>query len=171
MIGPYFVPGRDFAWANDNSGNRINQHLTGINTTELKEYLKGYKDPETEAPSGVQVEHLVLNWKDTLEFQAKGQTKFQQFFKYEQQFTSDTDCKSIEFLGGCKPLTEYQKLKSNDKTGTATIVYDAYNKDEAIQITNYLNWIKANYGTALTFNAATGLKQNEKINAFNKLHY
>lgn len=158
MIGPYFVPGRDFAWANDNSGNRINQHLTGINTTELKEYLKGYKDPETEAPSGVQVEHLVLNWKDTLEFQAKGQTKFQQFFKYEQQFTSDTDCKSIEFLGGCKPLTEYQKLKSNDKTGTATIVYDAYNKDEAIQITNYLNWIKANYGTALTFNAATGVE-------------
>ena len=53
---------------------------------------------------------------------------------------------------------EHQNLKSNDKTGTATIVYDSYNKDEAIQITNYLNWIKANYGTALTFNAATGVE-------------
>ena len=61
-------------------------------------------------------------------------------------------------MGGCKPLTEYQKLKSNDKTGTATIVYDSYNKDEAIQITNYLNWIKANYGTALTFKAKSGVK-------------
>ena len=52
----------------------------------------------------------------------------------------------------------YKNLKSNDKTGTATIVYRATRKDEAIQITNYLNWIKANYGTALTFNAATGVE-------------
>lgn len=158
LIGAYFNPGRDFAWANgDNENNRINQHLTGMNTTELKEYLKGYKDPETEAPSGVQVEHLVLNWKDTLEFQAKGQTKFQQFLKYEQQFTSDTDCKSLEIIGGCKPLTKYQKLKSNDKTGDATIVYDPTEQREAIQTQKYLDWIKTNYGTVLTFTPKTGV--------------
>ncbi|MEG1697829.1 MAG: DUF2235 domain-containing protein [Acinetobacter sp.] len=33
-VGPYFDPGRDFAWANDNnSSNRINQHLTVMNAT------------------------------------------------------------------------------------------------------------------------------------------
>ena len=55
-------------------------------------------------------------------------------------------------------MTEYQNLKSNDVTKTATIVYDPKDKDQAIQITNYLNWIKANYGTALTFKAANGVK-------------
>ena len=42
--------------------------------------------------------------------------------------------------------------------GDATIVYNAYNKDEVIKITNYLNWIKANYGTALTFKSESGVK-------------
>ena len=55
-------------------------------------------------------------------------------------------------------MTEYQNLKSNDVTKTATIVYDPKDKDQAIQITNYLNWIKANYGAALTFKAANGVK-------------
>ncbi|WP_087090727.1 phospholipase effector Tle1 domain-containing protein [Acinetobacter pittii] len=164
IVGPYFDPGRDFAWANDNNySNRINQHLTGMSATELAQYTKDYANPSAEAPSGVQVSHLGLNWKDTLQFQnaqlIKDSTgKFEQFLKLEQQFTTDADCKSKEVLGGCKALTEYQELKSNDKTGSATIVYRSNREDEAIQITNYLNWIKANYGTALTFKAANGVK-------------
>ncbi len=163
-VGPFFDPGRDFAWANDNnSANRINQHLTGMNTTELAQYRKGYADPEAEAPSGVQVSHLGLNWKDTLKFQnaqynASNLGKFEKFLKLEQQFSTDSNCKPKETIGGCKALTEYQKLKSDDVTKTATIVYRSTREDEAIQITNYLNWIKANYGTALTFKASNGVK-------------
>ncbi|MEG1697828.1 MAG: hypothetical protein RR231_12530 [Acinetobacter sp.] len=106
-----------------------------------------------------------MNWKDTLQFQAKGQTKFQQFLKYEQQFTTDPDCKPKEVLGGCKALTEYQELKSEDKTKTATIVYSTdLERNEIIQTQKYLNWIKANYGTygtALTFelNISKGTKK------------
>ena len=71
-----------------------------------------------EAPSGVQVSHLGLNWKDTLKFQNAGYDpiknpgKFERLLKLEQQFTTDSDCKPKEALGGCKALTEYQELKS-----------------------------------------------------------
>ncbi|WP_262382559.1 hypothetical protein [Acinetobacter guerrae] len=163
-VGPYFDPGRDFAWANDNnSSNRINQHLTGMNATELAQYLKDYADPKAEAQPNAQAWHLGLNWKVTLQFQnaqynASNPGKFEKLLKLEQQFTTDPNCKPKEVLGGCKALTEFQKLKSNDVTGTATIVYRSTREDEAIQITNYLNWIKANYGTALTFKAANGVK-------------
>lgn len=54
-------------------------------------------------------------------------------------------------MGISQASTEYQELKSNDVNGDATIVYRAASEDEAIQIKNYINWIKANYGTALTF--------------------
>ena len=60
-------------------------------------------------------------------------------------------------MGGCKALTEYQKLKSNDKTGTSTIVYDATLETEIIQTQKYLDWIKTHYGTALTFIPKTGV--------------
>ena len=159
IVGPYFDPGRDFAWANDNkSSNRINQHLTGMSATELAQYTKDYANPSAEAPSGVQVLHLGLNWKDTLLFQnaqynVSNPGKFERLLKLEQQFTTDPNCKPKEVLGGCQALTEYQKLKSNDATKAATIVYDPKDKNQAIQITNYLNWIKTNYGTALTFKA------------------
>lgn len=164
LLGPYFDPGRDFAWANDDkSVNRINQHLTGMSKAELAQYVKGYANPQAEVQSGAQANHLVLNWKDTLQFQntqynASNLGKFEKLLKLEQRFTTDPNCKSREIIGGCKPLTEYQDLKSNDKTGSATIVYRASREDEAIQITNYLNWINTNYGTALTFKAADGVK-------------
>ena len=58
-------------------------------------------------------------------------------------------------MGRSKASTEYQELKSNDKTGTATIVYSTDpKKNKIIQTKKYLDWIKANYGTALIFKAA-----------------
>ena len=61
-------------------------------------------------------------------------------------------------MGGSKASTEYQELKSNDRTSDATIVYDPTEQREAIQTQKYLDWIKANYGTALTFKAKSGVK-------------
>jgi len=83
---------------------------------------------------------------------------FARLLKIAQEFARDPDCKPKEVLGSCHALTEYQKSKTNDVTGTATIVYDATNKDQAIQVTKYLEWVKANYGTALTFNADKGVE-------------
>lgn len=157
LMGPYFVPGRQFAWANSDN-THINQHLTGMDQTTLAKYLAGYAQPAEQVSTNSQTNHLKLNWEQTLEFQAKGQNKFQQLLQIEQEFTRDSDCKPKEIIGGCKALTEYQELKSNDVTGSATIVYRSTREDEAIQITNYLNWIKANYGTALTFKAGNGVK-------------
>lgn len=79
------------------------------------------------------------------------------FKKHNDNLKSSPNCKSIEIIGGCKPLTEYQNLKSNDKTGTATIVYDPTLESEIIQIQKYLDWIKTHYGTALTFTPKAGV--------------
>ena len=54
-------------------------------------------------------------------------------------------------MGGSKASTEYQELKSNDVTGTATVVYDPSLETEIIQTQKHLDWIKTHYGTALTF--------------------
>ncbi len=46
-VGPYFDPGRDFAWANSsNSVNRVNQHLTGMTAAEANAYLAGYQQTQ-----------------------------------------------------------------------------------------------------------------------------
>ena len=60
-------------------------------------------------------------------------------------------------MGRSKASTKYQKLKSNDRTGDATIVYDPTEQREAIQTQKYLDWIKTNYGTVLTFTPKTGV--------------
>ncbi|CAA0263410.1 hypothetical protein [Acinetobacter baumannii] len=121
-VGPYFEPGRQFAWANSDN-THINQHLTGMDQTTLAKYLAGYAQPTEQASASSQTNHLKLNWEQTLELQAKGQNKFQQLLQIEQEFTRDSDCKPKEIISGCKALDEYQKQKSNDKTGSATIVY------------------------------------------------
>lgn len=155
-VGPYFEPGRQFAWANSDN-THINQHLTGMDQTTLAKYLAGYAQPAEQASASSQANHLKLNWEQTLQFQNAqyGPTnpgKFQQLLQIEQEFTRDYDCKPSEIFGGCKALDEYQKLKSNDKTGSATIVYSTDpSRNEIIQIQKYLDWIKANYGTTLSF--------------------
>ncbi|NUF32224.1 hypothetical protein HUN28_18750, partial [Acinetobacter oleivorans] len=59
---------------------------------------------------------------------------------------------------GCQALTEYQKLKSNDKTESAIIVYSTDpTRNEIIQTQKYLDWIKTNYGTVLTFKPKEGV--------------
>jgi hypothetical protein len=42
--------------------------------------------------------------------------------------------------------------------GNTTIVDDPTLEIKIIQTQKYLDWIKANYGTALTFKAASGVK-------------
>jgi hypothetical protein len=111
-----------------------------------------------------QVNHLKLNWSDTLQFQAVGQQKFQKALTDEQQIQSDINCTSILSIL-CTPLGNYLGLKSNeteasgkkrdptkDKVPQAdeTILYDTNSDKTTIQIQNYLNWIKSNYGTFLT---------------------
>ncbi|NNH39548.1 hypothetical protein [Acinetobacter terrae] len=65
-------------------------------------------------------------------------------------------------MGRSKASTEYQELNSNDVTGTATIVYSTDpKKNEIIQTQKYLDWIKANYGTALIFKAAKAVHNGQ----------
>lgn len=154
-VGPYFDPGRDFAWASS-TNSHINQHLTGMDQSTLAKYLAGYANPSEQATAGSQANHLKLNWQQTLQFQNASYTpknpgKFEKYLQYEQEFTRDSDCKPGEIFGGCKALDEYQKEKSMDVTGSLTIVYDPRKEKEIIQTQKYLDWIKANYGTSLTF--------------------
>jgi len=60
---------------------------------------------------------------------------FARLLKIEQEFARDPECKPKEIFCSCKALTEYQKSKTNDVTGTATIVYDPRDEAQAIQIT------------------------------------
>lgn len=204
IVGPYFDPGRDFAWANTwNTNNQVNQHLTGMTAAEASDYLSGYAFSKEQLEKltkqdvedyltkkqipfsnvkGMDIDqmkaylaqnnwfvseiksfpnmpmHLKLNWKDTLDFQNQSLIdaktgKFEKFLALEQEFARDPDCKPKEIFGSCKALTEYQELKSNDVTKTATIVYSTDpEKNEIIQTQKYLDWIKTNYGTELTFN-------------------
>lgn len=64
-------------------------------------------------------------------------------------------------MGISKASTEYQELKSNDRTGTATIVYDPTLETAIIQTQKYLDWIKTHYGTALIFKAAIGVHNGQ----------
>jgi hypothetical protein len=64
-------------------------------------------------------------------------------------------------LGRSKASTEYQELKSNDRTGTATIVYDPTLETEIIQTQKYLDWIKTHYGIALTFRPKAGVHNGQ----------
>ena len=65
-------------------------------------------------------------------------------------------------MGRSKASTEYQELKSNDKTSTATIVYSTDpKKNKIIQTKKYLDWIKTHYGTALTFTPEAGVYKGQ----------
>lgn len=151
------LPGRQFKWASMNPlATTTTQQYTGMTPEQIFDAGGAPDFNDT-------VSHLGLNWKDTLQFENEGlikngEGKFEKFLALEQEFARDPDCKPKEVLGSCHALTEYQKSKTNDVTGTATIVYDPRDEAQAIQITKYLAWIKSNYGTALTFKADTGVK-------------
>lgn len=158
VLGPFFVPGRDFAWANDRDNNRANQHFTGMTQAELAAQSQGFANPKNETLAGTEINHLVLDWKDTLDFQAKGQEKFQEILKFEKEFSNDPDCKATEIIGSCAALTKYQKLKSKDVEGNQTVLYSTDPKrKETIQIQKYLDWIKNNYGTTLNLKSTSGV--------------
>ncbi|MBF7683660.1 DUF2235 domain-containing protein [Acinetobacter sp. B5B] len=148
-------PGREFRWSGaNNDGNQINnnQHNTFA--------------------------HLGLNWKDTLQFQADKNSKFQDAQKFENSYQQPeigvepqpnigphliphTRCNSIGIA--CQALIDYQKLKSlglnsegkpytDENSDPRTILYRTDSKsNEKIQITKYLGWIKNHYGTTLTY--------------------
>ncbi len=107
-------------------------------------------------------QHLGLDWNDTLQFQnaqllKDDAGKFEKLLAAEQAFSTDPDCKPKEIVGSCKALADYQELKSKDVKGNLTVVYDPTVRKQAIQTQAYLNWIKTNYGTSLTFTAAKGV--------------
>ncbi len=109
-------------------------------------------------------QHLKLDWNDTLQFQNANYAvtntlgKFEKLLAAEQAFSTNSDCKPKELVGGCKALADYQGLKTEDVTDAITIVYDPRKADQAIQTQAYLNWIKTNYGTSLTFDQSKGAK-------------
>ncbi len=145
-------PGRNFLWANDdNMTNHVNQHLTGMDDIEY-----GYNDKISK--STTKVNHLGLNWKDTLEFEKpESNTKFEDAFEYEKmyQFMKNMNNSCTSSGLACKPILNYQALKVKgisslgvSKNGSQTIIISD-EKENGIDLKSYLKWIADNYGTEL----------------------
>ncbi|SDC29249.1 phospholipase effector Tle1 domain-containing protein, partial [Acinetobacter boissieri] len=133
-------PGREFRWSgasNDGDAKNNNQHNTFA--------------------------HLGLNWKDTLQFQAKGKSKFEKGQELEQAYQKAWG-RCHKFGVVCDELRQLQELKSlglnpetgkpytDEKSDPRTVLYRTDNKsNEKIQIKSYLDWINNHYGTTLTY--------------------
>ncbi len=146
-------PGRNFLWANDdNMNNHVNQHLTGMDDIEY-----GYNDKISK--STTKVNHLGLNWKDTLEFEKpESNTKFEDAFEYEKmyQFMKNMNNSCTSSGLACKPILNYQALKvkgvtadGKSREGSQTIIINDVD-DISIDIKGYLKWILQNYGTEVS---------------------
>lgn len=120
-----FTPSREFLWAEQNShGPR--QYVTQ--------------------------KHLILNWANTLKFQARDQTKFQQIKEISEALPKAKSCSANQLV--CIPvgkkskqqlIKEYSKLKTEE-----TILYNS--SKQKIDIDGYIKWLKDN-GYALGSNS------------------
>lgn len=124
-----FRPSREFLWAEQNS--------------------HGPKQFVTQ-------KHLVLNWANTLRFQAEDQTKFQQIKEISEALPKAKSCSANQLV--CMPVgkkSKQQLIKEySDLKTEGTILYDI-SKEEKIKIdgsNGYIQWLKDN-GYALGSNS------------------
>lgn len=90
--------------------------------------------------------HLLLNYLDTGIFENLRYSKVYNKNAPPSKFSQMLDMTKKTFYDKDK----YMDLKSDDKAGDDTILYNSKNSNEVIQIQKYLDWLKKNYQINLT---------------------